>query len=51
MNSLRDIWDHKKRANIPIIKLPEREMEKSGNEKVSKEIRKMSQFGENKLSD
>lgn len=44
--SFRDIWNNNRQANVHIIKFPEGEKKKSGNEKLSKEMIKTSQFGE-----
>ena len=37
-DSLRDLWDNIKRANIRIIGVPEEEEEKKGTEKIFEEI-------------
>ena len=37
-DSLRDLWDHIKCTNIPIIGVPEEEEKKKGYEKIFEEI-------------
>ena len=37
-DSLRDLWDNIKRTNIRIIRVPEEEEKKKGNEKIFEEI-------------
>ena len=37
-DSLRDLWDNIKRANIQIIGVPEEEEKKKGTEKIFEEI-------------